>query len=191
MGTTTNFSLPYPEETDAPDGAAQIEALAEAVDTAIEDATATQFVLPVTARKATDEGRASDTTLANDTSLVLTGLVSGAIYQVSGMIFYDGGAGASEGDLQWKFTVPSSSSGSYGAVHRPRAGGLADPAKQAWTDTLSAGTNGVGTGYYLMIEGILIPGANGSLQFQWAQFASEATNTHILANSFLTARRIG
>jgi hypothetical protein len=32
MGTTTNFNLPYPEPSNTPDGPAQIQALAEAVD---------------------------------------------------------------------------------------------------------------------------------------------------------------
>jgi len=35
MGTTTNYALPYPELTDEPDGAAQIAALATAVDSAV------------------------------------------------------------------------------------------------------------------------------------------------------------
>lgn len=34
-GTTTAYALPYPETTDPPDGAAQIKALAEAVDTVL------------------------------------------------------------------------------------------------------------------------------------------------------------
>lgn len=36
MGTTSNYSLPYPAITDAPNGPAQIQALAEAVDSAID-----------------------------------------------------------------------------------------------------------------------------------------------------------
>jgi hypothetical protein len=40
MGVTTNFSLPYPALTDAPDGPSQIEDLADAVDTALESVVA-------------------------------------------------------------------------------------------------------------------------------------------------------
>jgi hypothetical protein len=36
MGTTTNYALPYPEQTDEPDGSAQISALAVAVDTELQ-----------------------------------------------------------------------------------------------------------------------------------------------------------
>ena len=36
MGTTPNFGIPYPEGSDPPDGAAQMNALATAVDTALE-----------------------------------------------------------------------------------------------------------------------------------------------------------
>lgn len=37
MGTTANFALPYPEVTDEPDGAGQIQALAVAVDTELNE----------------------------------------------------------------------------------------------------------------------------------------------------------
>lgn len=36
MGTTANFAFPYPEDSDPPDGASQIEALATAVDTSLD-----------------------------------------------------------------------------------------------------------------------------------------------------------
>lgn len=37
MGLTTNFAFPYPALTDAPDAPSQIEGLAAAVDTSLED----------------------------------------------------------------------------------------------------------------------------------------------------------
>lgn len=190
MGVTTNYSLPYPASTDAPNGASQIQALAVAVDSAIAAATATQFVVPLFARKATDEGRASTTTLANDTSLAVAGLISGAIYEVQALIAYDGGAGGSEGDLKWKFTVPTSSSGTYGYTRARQTDGLFTGAfNSLWTDTNTAQTTGVGASMCLQIKGLLVAGANGTLTFQWAQNSSNVTNTHILTNSYLLVRR--
>lgn len=50
-GTTTNYSFPYPESTDAPDGATQIQSLAGAVDTALDttDTAAAALATRVTA----------------------------------------------------------------------------------------------------------------------------------------------
>lgn len=190
MGTTTNYSLPYPASSDTPNGASQIQALAVAVDSAIASATATQFVVPLFARKATDEARASTVTLANDTSLTVPGLVSGAIYEVQALIAYDGGAGGSEGDIQWKFTVPTSSSGIYGYTRARQSDGVFTGAfNSLWTDTNTAQTTGVGASMCLQIKGLLVAGANGTLTFQWAQFTSKTTNTHVLANSYLLVRR--
>jgi hypothetical protein len=190
MGTTTNYSLPYPAETDAPDGASQIQSLATAVDTAILGAIAGQFVKPLFARKATDEGRASTTTLANDTSLVLAGLVSGGIYDVEGVIFYSGGAGASEGDLKFGWATPAGSSGRYWRTHNTvsQADGKADT---TWSESDAAGTNGVSTVFAHTINGLLIAGAAGSLQFKWAQNSSNSTQSHVLANSKIKALRTG
>lgn len=192
MGVTTNYSFPYPASTDTPNGASQIQALATAVDTALAAAVATQFVQPLFARKATDEGRASTTTLANDTSLVLTGLVSGAIYDVNCVITYSGGSGASEGDLKWSFTVPAGSTGRYSRTNQTgnSAALVLGQTDSAWTDAPSAATAGVGTPLTLVIKGLLIAGANGSIQFQWAQQSSNSTQSHVLANSYMTARRV-
>jgi hypothetical protein len=189
IGTTTNYSLRYPEETDAPDGATQIENLAEDVDAALLAATATQFVVPLFARKATDEARASDATLANDTSLKLTGLVSGGIYEIAAIIVYDGADDTN--NLQWKFTVPSSSAGVYTYSRENEAGVYSGAYPASWTDTVTAHTTGVTAAMSVTIRGLLIAGANGTLQFQWAQHTSGATNTHVRANSYMTGRRVG
>lgn len=189
MGTTVNYSLRYPAETDSPDGATQIQNLAEDVDGAIAGAVATQFVLPLFARKATQEARASTTTVADDTSLKVTGLLSGATYEVRGIISYDGGTGGSFGGLKWTFSTPTSSSGFYTVLKQNDSHTLAGAFPSNWGDTNTADSTGVGTAMSLTLEGLLIPGANGTLTFRWAQETSSVTNTHINANSYLVVRR--
>lgn len=191
MGTTTNFALRYPEETDAPDGATQIQNLAEDVDSAIDDATSSQFVTPVFARKSTDEARASDTTLANDTSLVLPGLVNGAIYEIDGVINYHGGAGGSAGFFKWAFAVPSGSTMTYAYARENESGVFSGAYPSGGTTTNTANTTGVSTTMCVQLRGILICGSNGSLQFKWAQDTSVGTATTVEANSWLSARRVG
>lgn len=190
MGTTTNFALRYPAETDAPDGATQIQNLAEDVDAAIDVATGSQFVTPVFARKATDEARASNTTLANDTSLVLPGLVSGAIYEIEGVILYDGGASTNAGLFDWKFAVPSGSTMTYAYARENSSGQFTGAYPSPGSTTNTANTTGVGTTMSVTIRGILVCASNGSLQFMWAQDVSKGTATHVLANSWLAARRV-
>ena len=179
-----------PRSTDTPNGASQIQALAVAVDSALLAATATQFVLPLFARKATDEARALTTTLANDTSLTVPGLVSGAIYEVQAVLIYDGGTGGSEGDFQWKFTVPTSSTGVQAYTRQNLSGTFTGAFGSAWTTANFAQTTGVGTSMCVQIKGLLIPGANGTITLQWAQNSSSATNTHLLTNSYLLVRRV-
>jgi hypothetical protein len=192
MGTTTNYALRYPAETDAPDGATQIENLANDVDAAIASAVAGQFVQPLFARKAISEGRASTTTLANDTSLKLSGLISGAIYEVDMLVLYDGAAssGGTIGCLKWTFTTPTGSSGQYSYARENESGVYSGAYPAAWTDTVNANSTGVSAPMNVVMRGMLVAGANGILQFQWAQDHSSATNTHVNQNSYMTARRV-
>lgn len=189
MGTTANYSLPYPASTDTPNGASQMQALAVAVDSAILAATATQFVLPVFARKATDESRSSTTTLANDTSLVLTGLLNAAVYEVDGVINYHGVSGGG-GLLDWQFAVPSGSVMTYAYSRENSSGSFTGAYPSAGTTINTANTTGVSTTMCVSLRGIIVVGSNGSLQFKWAQHTSSATATTVEANSWLSARRV-
>jgi hypothetical protein len=132
-------------------------------------ATATQFVTPLFARKATDEGRANTTTLADDSSLQLPGMISGAIYEISGVLFYDGGTGGSAGNLKWKFTVPSGSVMLYSYARQNVSHVYSGAFGAQGSDTINADTTGVGATMTVTIRGIVVAGSNGTLKFQWAQ----------------------
>lgn len=194
MGTTATYALRYPELTDTPDGATQIKNLANDTDAAIVAATATQFLKPVFARKTADEARASNTTVADDGptggSLALAGLVAGAVYRVEGVLMYDGGAGASAGLFDWKFSVPAGSTMTYSYSRENPSGSYTGAYPAAGSTTVTANTTGVGTTMSVTLNGLLVCASNGTLKLQWAQDVSKATATHLLTNSWLSARRV-
>lgn len=148
------------------------------------------WFVPKAVIKPADTGRVSTTTMTNDPDLLLA-LASSASYQITGVIFYDGPtAGAS--DFKWTFTIPSGTSGQYSAAHQNLSGGFAGAFQSNWTDTVAANTNGVGTIMSVAIQGIIQTGGTaGNLQLQWAQNTSNGTNTHVKAQSYLVAVRIG
>lgn len=148
-----------------------------------------QWFVPVAVVKPADTARNSTTALANDPDLVLN-LAANSTYHVQGVIFYDGpAAGAS--DIKYTFTVPTGASGQYFMPRQNLSGNFAGAFSNFWTDTNSANTNSVGTFMILGVSGLLITVTAGALHFQWAQNTSNATNTRVRANSFLSAQRIG
>lgn len=148
-----------------------------------------QWFVPLAVVKPADTSRNSTTTMSNDPDLVLN-VAASATYYVSGVIFYDGPAAGSS-DIKYTFTVPTGASGQYFLPRQSLAGNFADAFSHFWTDTNTANTNSVGTFMILGVMGLLITTTAGALRFQWAQNTSNATNTRVRANSFLTAQRIG
>jgi hypothetical protein len=148
------------------------------------------WFVPKVIIKPSQTSRASTTSMTNDPDLVLA-LASSASYTINGVIFYDG-ATASSSDIKWTFTVPSGSNGQYFVPHQNLSGSFTGAFQSNWTDTLTANTNGVGSVMCLDFAGIIqTGGSTGNLQFQWAQNSSNATNTHVNAQSYLVATRIG
>jgi hypothetical protein len=151
-------------------------------------------VAPVVCFKPADLGRGSTTSLADDPDLQLWGMASSATYAVTGAIFYHGGTGASEGDLKFTFRVPGSASGGYVVSHLGiSSGNLFAASRQAWTDTVTVQTTGVGTSNAMMLNGTFSTGGtapNNFAAFQWAQNTSMGTQTTIENGSYLRAVRI-
>lgn len=194
MGTTTNYALRYPALTDAPDGPTQVQDLAEDVDAALDAAVTDQWVRGVYVEKTADEGRSNTVTLADDGptggSLALAGLVAGAKYEITGLILYDGGAATSAGLFDWTFTVPSGSTMTYSYARENSSGTYSGAYPSNGSTVNTANTTGVGTTMSVTIHGRINVAANGTLQFRWAQHVAKSTNTHVLAGSFLAARRV-
>jgi hypothetical protein len=142
--------------------------------------------------KTATESVISSTAFQNDDDLVLA-VEANAVYIVEGLLFYDG---ATAGDLKITWAVPSGASFDYG--HMGAATGITagtantvDMRQIVETDSLGVGCAGAGTTLAFPFYGILIVDATaGSLQLQWAQFASSGTATRLFAGSFLRARKM-
>lgn len=147
------------------------------------------WFVPLVVIKPAGTSRNNTTSMSNDPDIVLN-LAASATYHINGVIFYDGPAAGSS-DLKCTFTIPSGASGMYHNPHQNLSGGYTGTAATNWTDTVTANTNGVGNNMVFGVSGILVTASAGALHYQWAQNTSNATNTHIQAQSFLTAQRIG
>lgn len=142
-------------------------------------------------RKTATESVTSSTTLQNDDDLVLA-VEANSTYLLDMMLFYDG---ATAGDFKMSFTGPTGYSVDYhhtgAATALAGTSGDIDYRLIVETDTLGVGANGAGTTLVIHVMGIVVIDATaGSLQLQWAQFASSATATRLFANSYMYLRKV-
>ena len=142
--------------------------------------------VPTFVRKTADEIVNNSTTLQNDDAL-LAALVANEVVAFQCAIHLTSGVTP---DIKVAFTVPS------GATLRWGMTGNADPS----TNQTSVGATGTGIlGHaagvtlpgHLLLSGTVVNGANaGNLQLQWAQNTADASDTTVLANSWLRVDRI-
>lgn len=142
----------------------------------------------VTCFKASDTSRASTTSMTKDPDIQLNNLAAGATYDVRGVIFYTGGTGGSEGDIQYTWNTQNCGF-TYGSSRQNLAGPAAGFANTD-ADTVQAATTGVSSLMNISIQGTLVTTASPAFcRFSWAQNSSNATNTTVKAKSQLRARR--
>lgn len=147
------------------------------------------WFVPEVAYKTSTTARTSTTSLADDPDLTLA-VAASASYAFQGFFIYDGGAGGSEGDFKFKFTVPTSASIYWGDTFRNTTPTIVCGG-HVTTDTETASTNGLGTWYSVNVQGLLIVSSTaGNLTLQWAQGSSSATRTDLGAGSWLMAQRV-
>ncbi len=187
MATTTNWALPYPSANDSPNGAAQIAALAQAVETALESRK-TLYV-----RKTGDTARPSTTTYADDPHLTVT-VAASAVYLVNVGLYYTS-TSQTAGDFKAQFVAPS------GAALQASVNTFA-AASTVTTDDLSGCvtlTTGMSCGVVAtadpynpcQVSGLLVTGgSSGAFKVQWAQNSSSATATTLKANSYMALQRL-
>lgn len=142
--------------------------------------------------KTVTESVSLSTSLQNDNDFAWS-CVASASYVLDGHLIYDGAADTA-GGLKMQFTVPSGTSTFYWTNFGANQGALSSynvVAELGGTGSpRSVGTN-LGTPMSLAPRGTLITGANaGTLQFLWAQQASNATATRILAGSWMRLARV-
>ncbi len=191
MGTTTTYGWPYPELTDPPDGAGQIKALANAVDTTVGKG------LPIYARPS---GGASDwnftgTTYANVPAMAIP-LVANGVYDVTvNLMFY----GDQTWDSKWRWTYPVGAGVHfYAAVHYMDVGStlstgpfyffanhsLTSPSPEFYGGCI----NSVVTAMRWDITHV-VGATAGTLQLQGAQMTAGGQSS-LLAGSKIRAQRI-
>ena len=189
MGVTANFSFPYPELTDAPDGPSQIEALAGAVDTKLEAVVTGLPFPPLPAYKASDTSRSTTTTLTGDPDLQV-GVDANGRYFFWLFLDYEGGTqGASDLKLEW--SGPSGTTIAWTPIYIGNAGAQNVGSLGGTTATVVAGTNGSGNKRALVAVGtVFVSSTGGMLELTWAQNSSSGTATVLHGQSAMVLLRM-
>jgi hypothetical protein len=145
------------------------------------------WTIPFEAVKSGNEGR-STTTSSDDADLQIP--VTPGHWYFDALLLYHGGAGSSEGDFKWTFTIPTGSI-QWECIVRlaSDAGNLHDASVQGSGVTINAYTNGLTTTYILNIQGSFDITASGTFTLRWAKGQSSDTNTTLEQYSRISANR--
>jgi hypothetical protein len=192
-GSTPNYALPYPSLTDSPNGAAQIQALAAAADTALATAVAALAAQiaainqPSYGIKATAAGLGNNTSMTPDASLAVSLNAGAGTYKINGYIKYDAGSAAL---FKHSFIVPTNAKVRYACTHQNTAGAqFTFPCNGA--DVVQSYGNNAGNVLAILIDGTAVmEGTTGTLQLQFGNINSGALGYTIYDGSYLEAVRI-
>ena len=136
------------------------------------------------ASKGTTESRANNSTLADDSALIFN-MFNGSTYRARGMIFYSTAAAA---DFQYQLYAGGVSLGSKARIlHWSIPPGSATPTFANNTNVgIQTSILGAGGGGCLQIEAVIVNDTGSTLPFslQWAQNASDAISTSVMAGSY-------
>lgn len=135
-------------------------------------------------QKASNETRASTSTYADDASLVF-GVAEASRYAFRAVVFFDTSAAA---DFKYQVQGPASPTlVRYEVKHiAPGTTAYAGQAVQTAFAQSTAITGAGTTGGFVEINGIVHNGVNGGIvRIQWAQNTLDASNTTVLAGSYL------
>lgn len=136
-----------------------------------------------TVNKLADETIQSDNTLNTDTELVFLATAS-TKYAIRGRVFFDTSATA---DFKYRFNYTGTYTTFRGRVSHILPGTTASvPLMEVAIPTTTVSAAGTGTtGGFVEIDAILHVTNAGSVLFQWCQDTSNASNTTVLAGSYL------
>lgn len=139
--------------------------------------------------KPSDQSRTSNTTLGNDTDLVVS-VLANAKYVFECYLDYEGGT-INVSDLKWQWTVPAAATMRYQAFYISTANAIAGGSTQLGSDIITAGTKGAGVLMAVMMRGsVVVSSTAGNMQLTWAQNTSSATATIVHAQSYLQLVRM-
>lgn len=137
-----------------------------------------------TVKKGTTETIASDSTLSNDADLKFT-MAANTTYAFRMQVFFSTSAAA---DFKWRHSGPAAPTAVSITRRNIIAGGtsisqIAEDTAYSAADVALLASAGLGI---VWIEGIITNGANaGDFNFQWSQNTLDASNTSVLAGSYL------
>lgn len=141
------------------------------------------------ARKTANQSVTSSITLQNDSELVVP-VEANALYKVDCLLLYDGPAAA---DLKFLFRTPTGGSMTAMANALVSTGSSQQDSQNlpiTGNSSEAAGTFGSGTQMLTMLGVLTTVGTSGNFQLEWSQNTSNASATRVLANSFISLRRM-
>lgn len=144
-----------------------------------------EYLLPLFARKTADESVTSSTALQNDDHLVLAAEAS-ATYELEMLLSL---LGAAAGDFKFQYALPAGSTMFARIIYFDPSLSLGNALytnAAPWT----AGTDPAFATPVHVVGTLRTGGTAGNLQLTWAQNASNATPTKVLADSYMRLRRV-
>ena len=143
----------------------------------------------LTVTKASATTRTATVTYADDPALTLTLPVG--TYDLSGMLVYDSSTTA---DIKVKLATPTGTTGVW-TLTGAASGVTTETGSGTWgakdlATGVTLGGAGVGTAMLAQVMGRITVTTAGAVTVQWAQAASDATNTTMQASSCLAALRV-
>lgn len=141
--------------------------------------------MPITARKTANETINAVGALQNDDEL-LVAVEASCVYHFELRINYTSGTTP---DLKIGWTYPTGTTIRWSGVDSDTAGAVRITGNL--TETSTPAICGSGSDLMAVYTGMVITGVTaGTLQFQWCQNVSNASNSTVYAGSFLTIKRV-
>lgn len=146
------------------------------------------FLAALSGVKSANQVISSQTTLVSDADMRFA-VAANSLYEFHVFLRYSSPTGA---DWKSSFTVPASASAHFARYGWNLSGNFVGGDEFADGSTVTSQGQGAGTVQTANFFGYAVTaGTAGNLIFQWAQNTSNAGNTTLYANSYLTGRRIG
>jgi hypothetical protein len=140
---------------------------------------------PMHVRKSVNESAVSTAALQNDDQL-LVGVQAGKAYEVEGVVFATSNSGTP--DLRTAFTAPGGSDVMIGYIATGASGD--DEVLQASGVSSARIAIPANQVIQVVVHGTVVAGADGNLQWQWAQFAANANAVTVKKGSYLRVTEI-
>lgn len=145
------------------------------------------YLVALSGVKSANQVISSQTTLINDADMRFA-IAANSLYEFHVHMRYSSPSGA---DWKSSFTVPAGASAHFQRVGLNNTGNFAGGFDSADTDTIISQGQGASTSLAADFFGwVSTSSTAGNLIFQWAQNTSNAGNTTLYQNSYLTGRRI-